>query len=52
MIERTSYYTRNNSVTKLSSLPLDDTVVTYVISIGNWNLRDESIVTNDERFVN
>ena len=34
-----------------SSLPLDDTVVTHVISIGNWNLRDESVVTNDEPIV-
>ena len=40
------------SITKLSSLPLDDSVVTYVIGIENWNLGDESVVTNDERFVN
>ena len=39
-------------ITTLSSLPLDDTVVTHVISIGNWNLDDESVVTNDERVVN
>ena len=36
----------------LSSRPLDDTVVTHVISIGNWNLGDESAVKNDERVVN
>ena len=41
-----------NFITTLSSLPLDDTVVTHVISIGNWNLGDESVVTNDERVVN
>ena len=34
------------------SLSLDDTVVTPVIGIGNWNLDDESVVTNDERVVN
>ena len=39
-------------ITTLSSLPLDDTVVTHVIGIGNWNLGDESVVTNDERVVN
>ena len=39
-------------VTTLSSLPVDDTVVTHVIAIGNWNLGDESVVTNDERLVN
>ena len=39
-------------ITTLSSLPLDDTVVTHVISIGNWSLGDESVVTNDERVVN
>ena len=39
-------------ITTLSSRPLDDTVVTHVISIGNLNLRDESVVTNDERVVN
>ena len=39
-------------ITTLSSLPLDDTVVTRVISIGNWNLRDEPVTTNDERVVN
>ena len=39
-------------ITTLSSRPLDDTVVTHVISIGNWNLRDESVVTNDDRVVN
>ena len=27
-------------------------VVTHVISIGSWNLRDESVVTNDERVLN
>ena len=39
-------------ITALSSLPLDDTVVTHVIGIGNWNLGDESVVTNDEPVVN
>ena len=39
-------------ITTLSSLPLDDSVVTYVIGIENWNLGDESVVTNDERVVN
>ena len=39
-------------ITTLSSRPLDDTVVTHVISIGNWNLGDESVVTNDEAVVN
>ena len=41
-----------NFITTLWSLPLDDSVVTRVISIGNWSLRDESVVTNDERVVN
>ena len=39
-------------ITTLSSLPVDDTVVIHVISIGNWNLGDESVVTNDEPVVN
>ena len=39
-------------ITTLSSLPLDDTAVARVISIGNWNLGDESVVTNDEPVVN
>ena len=39
-------------ITTLSSLSLDDTVVTHVISIGNWNLGDESVVTNDEPVIN
>ena len=39
-------------ITTLSSPALDDTVVTHVISIGNWNLGDESVVTNDEPVVN
>ena len=39
-------------ITTLSSLLLDDTVVTHVISIGNWSLGDESVVRNDERVVN
>ena len=39
-------------ITTLSSRPLDDTVVTHVISIGNWNLRDKSVVTNDDCVVN
>ena len=39
-------------ITTLSSRPLDDTVVTHVISIGNLNLRDESVVTNDEHVIN
>ena len=36
-------------ITTSSSRPLDDTVVGHVISIGNWNLGDESVVTNDEQ---
>ena len=40
-------------ITTLSSLlPLDDTVLTHVISIGNWNLGDASVVANDEPVVN
>ena len=40
-------------ITTLSSRPLDDTVVIHVIrSIGNLNLCDESVVTNDEHVIN
>ena len=38
-------------LTSLSSLPLDDTIVTHVIAIGNRNLGDESVVTNDDPVV-
>ena len=39
-------------ITTLWTLPLDDTVFTHVISIGNWNLGDETVVTNNERVAN